>query len=69
MKNLTVLSLAVVAVLLMLYAGFDAMAKSYSYGPFLIFIAVCTAIGVGIDLFNHIQVRLRKSNVRKLGRF
>jgi hypothetical protein len=69
MKNLTVLCLAIVTVVLMLYAGYDGMSKNYSYGPFITFIGVCTAVGVAIDLFNHIQVRLRKSNVRKLGRF
>jgi hypothetical protein len=67
MKNLTVLSLAIVAVIVMLYAGFDALTKNYSYGPFMTFIGSCTAVGVGIDLFNHIQVRIRKGNVRKLG--
>ena len=69
MKNLTVLCLAIIAVVLMLIAGYDGMSKNYSYGPFITFIGVCTAIGVAIDLFNHIQIRIRKSNVRKLGRF
>ena len=69
MKNLTVLTLAIVAVITMLYAGFDAMTKNYSYGPFLIFVGTCTAIGVVIDFYNHIQTRLRKSKVSKLGRF
>ena len=69
MKNLTLLCLAVIAVVLMLYAGFDGLSKNYSYGPFITFIGACTAVGVAIDLFNHIQVRIRKGNVRKLGRF
>ena len=64
-----VLTLAIVAVIVMLYAGVDGMMRHYSYGPFVTFIGVCTALGVGIDLFNHIQLRLRKNNVRKLGRF
>ena len=69
MKHLTVLSLAIVAVIVMLYAGFDALSKNYAYGPFMTFIGACTAVGVAIDLFNHIQLRIKKSNVRKLGRF
>jgi hypothetical protein len=69
MKNLTVLLLAIIAVITMLYAGFDGLEKDYSYAPFMTFIGACTAVGLAIDLFNHIQIRLRKSNVRKLGRF
>lgn len=69
MKNLTVLALAIVAVTLMIYAGFDALAKNYAYGPFITFIGCCTAIGVSIDVYKLIQVRVRRSNVRKLGRF
>lgn len=69
MKNLTVLFLAIIAVCVMLYAGIQAISNNYSYGPFMTFIGLCTAVGLSIDLFNHIQVRIRKSNVRKLGRF
>ena len=69
MKNLTVLFLAVIAVSVMLYAGIQAIANNYSYGPFMTFIGFCTAVGLSIDLFNHIQLRIRKGNVRKLGRF
>lgn len=69
MKNLTVLSLAIVAVIILLYAGVDALSKNHSYGAFMTFIGACTAVGLSIDVVNHIQLRLRKSNVRKLGRF
>jgi hypothetical protein len=69
MKNLTVLTLAIIAVITMLYAGFDAMTKSYAYGPFLIFIGTCTAVGVVIDFYNHVQMMIKKSKVNKLGRF
>jgi hypothetical protein len=69
MKNLTVLFLAIIAVCVMLYAGIQAIVNNYSYGPFMTFIGLCTAVGLSIDLFNHIQLRIRKSNVRKLGRF
>jgi hypothetical protein len=69
MKKTTVLILAIIAVALMLYAGVNALTNDYSYGPFMIFIGVCSAVGLTIDVFNHIQLSLRKSNVRKLGRF
>jgi hypothetical protein len=69
MKDLTALLLAIVAVCLMLYAGVHAISNDYSYGPFITFIAVCSAVGLSIDVFNHIQIRIKKSNVRKLGRF
>jgi hypothetical protein len=69
MKNLTVLSLAIVAVIITLYAGFNAMTNNYSYGPFVTFIGFCTAVGLSIDVFNIVQVKIRKGNVRKLGRF
>ena len=69
MKNLTLLCLAAIAVTVMLYAGFDGLTKNYAYGPFITFIGGCTAIGVAIDVYNHIQERIRKSNTRKLGRF
>ena len=69
MKNLTVLFLAIIAVCVMLYAGIQAIANDYSYGPSMTFIGLCTAVGLSIDVFNHIQIRIRKSNVRKLGRF
>lgn len=69
MKNLTVLLLAIIAVITMLYAGVDGLSKNYSYAPFITFIGACTAVGLAIDVFNHIQIRIRKSNLRKLGRF
>jgi hypothetical protein len=69
MKNVTVLVLAIIAVCLMLFAGVNAMINHYSYGAFLTFIGICSAAGLSIDLFNHVQIRIKKSNVRKLGRF
>jgi hypothetical protein len=69
MKNLTALLLAIVAVCLMLYAGLNAISNNYPYGPFMTFIGACSAVGLSIDVFNHIQIRIKKSNVRKLGRF
>lgn len=69
MKNTTILLLALVAVMTLLFFGLDAMENNRSYGAFVTFIAGCSAVGLAIDLFNHIQLSVRKNNVRKLGRF
>lgn len=69
MKNISVLVLATIAVAAMLYAGINGITNNYSYGPFIMFIGFCTAVGLSIDLFNLVQVKIKKSNVRKLGRF
>jgi hypothetical protein len=66
MKNYKYLSLAILAVVVMLYAGIDGIINQYSYGPFVTFVGGCTAVGVAIDLIQHVQLSLRKSNVRKL---
>jgi hypothetical protein len=69
MKNFTLLLLAIIAVFVMLYAGVNGLNNHYSYGPFITFVGGCTAVGVAIDLFNHFQLQLKRSNIRKLGRF
>jgi hypothetical protein len=69
MKNVTVVSLAVVAVITMIYAGINALTNDYAYGPFITFIGACSAVGLVIDIYNMIQIRIKKSNVRKLGRY
>jgi hypothetical protein len=67
MKNYTLLFLAIVAVITMLYAGINGIMNDYYYGAFLTFIGACTAIGLSIDVYNVIQLWIRKSNIRKLG--
>jgi len=69
MKKIFVLIAAVFVVVLMIYAGLQALMQELSYGPFITFIGICTAVGLGIDIYNHVQLLLRKGNVRKLGRF
>lgn len=69
MKNLLLLSLALVAVTVMLYAGLNGLMKHHSYGSFFTFIGGLTTVGLGMDVVNHLKVRTRKANVRRLGRF
>lgn len=69
MKNVTVVSLAIVAIATMIYAGINGLTNDYAYGPFITFIGFCSAVGLVIDLYNMIQLRIKKSNVRKLGRY
>lgn len=67
MKNLTLLALAFLMVIVLLFAGVNGLLNDYSYGPFLTFVGGCTAIGLSIDVVNHVKLRIRKSNIRKLG--
>lgn len=68
-KSVLVFGLAVVAVVLMIYAGIDALNKDRSTsGLFFTFIGSCTAIGLGIDIAHHIKTTLRRNKVKKLGR-
>jgi hypothetical protein len=69
MKNFFLLSLALVAVITLLYAGFNGLVKDHSYGPFFTFIGAITTIGLGIDVVNHLKIHIRKNKVRKLGGF
>lgn len=69
MKNhLTVLMLAIVLVAVMAVAGIDGMIRGTSFGPFFLFVAVCTAAGLSLDLTKFIKERLRQSHIRKFGR-
>ena len=68
-KNLLTLSLALLAVIVMLYAGLNGLTNDHSYGFFFTFIGAVTTIGLGLDVVNHLRIHLRRSNVRKLGRF
>ena len=69
MRNFLLLGLALLAVMALLYAGLNGLMKNHSYGFFFIFIGALTTIGLGLDVVNQLKVHVRKSNVRKLGRF
>ena len=69
MKNLLLLSLALLAVIVILYAGLHGLTKDHSYGFFFIFIGAFTTIGLGMDVVNHLRIQVMKNSVRKLGRF
>ena len=66
MKKFTVLALALLAVAVMLFAGVNGILREHSYGPFFLFIAVCTAAGLSLDITRIIKDRIRRSNLRKL---
>lgn len=68
MKKFFLLSLVLVAVIVLLYAGLNGLTKNHSYGFFFTFIGALTTIGLGLDVVNHLRVHVRKSDVRKLGR-
>lgn len=68
MKNILSLGLALLAVTVMLYAGVNGVVNEHSYGFFFIFIGGITTIGLGMDVVNHLKIRIKKGAVRKLGR-
>lgn len=68
-KKLLTFSLALLAVIFMLYAGLNGLTKDHSYGFFFTFIGAVTTIGLALDVVNHLRLQVRKSNVRKFGRF
>lgn len=69
MRNFLMLGLALLAVMALLYAGLNGLMKNHSYGFFFIFIGALTTIGLGLDVVNQLKMHVRKTNVRKLGRF
>lgn len=69
MRNFLMLALALLAVIAILYAGLNGLMKNHSYGFFFIFIGSLTTIGLGLDVVTQLKEHVRKSNVRKLGRF
>lgn len=69
MKNFLMLGLALLAVIVLLYAGLNGLIKNHSYGFFFTFIGALTTIGLGLDVVNQLKAHVRKSHVRKLGRF
>lgn len=68
MKNIFLLSLALVAIIITLYAGLHGLTKNHSYGFFFLFTGAITTIGLGIDVVNQLKIHVRKTNLRKLGR-
>jgi hypothetical protein len=55
MKNLKVFGLVLLGIVVTFYVGANGLSENYSWGPFLIFVGVCSAIGFSIDLFNHFR--------------
>lgn len=64
MKKIT---LALLAVVFMIYLGFYGMENHLSSGPFFMFVGVCTSIGLALDIIIMIKQRIRRSRISKLG--
>ena len=67
-KTFLLLSLVLLAVIVILYAGLTGLTQDHSYGIIFTFIGGVTTIGLGMDVVNHLKVHVRKTSVRKLGR-
>lgn len=58
MKQWMVFVLAFLGVLMMVYAGIDALSRNQERtGMFLTFVGIMTVIGLVIDLVNHLKTR------------
>lgn len=68
MKKFFVLLLALLGVIIILYAGLNGLIENHSYGLFFTFIGAITTVGLGLDVVNHLKIEIRKNSVRKLGR-
>lgn len=68
MKNIFLLCLALLAVIVILYAGLHGLTRNHPYGFFFLFTGAITTIGLGLDVVNQLRMHVRKANVRKLGR-
>lgn len=66
MKNVILFSLCLLVTGIILYIGLHGLDHHHQYGSFLTFIGAITTVGLGIDIVNHIQTGIRKSNIRKL---
>ena len=67
MKKFLLLSLALLGVIVLLYAGLNGLTKDHTYGFFFTFTGALTTIGLGIDVVNQLRVQEQKNSIRKLG--
>jgi hypothetical protein len=65
--NMKQLLLAFTGISVLIYLGYYGIENQSESGPFFMFIGVCTAIGLTLDVANVIRQWVRKSNLRKLG--
>lgn len=68
MKNVTVFILASILVGVLFIAGVNGILRGHASGPLFIFLGVCSAIGLAIDVNKLIRERVRQSNAKKFGR-
>ena len=62
------LFLVFVLVAVLVYAGVDGLMKDHATGPLFIFLAVCTATGLTMDINRLVKERVRRNNIKKFGR-
>ena len=66
MKKFALLGLALIAVIIILHIGVQGLINDHAYGSFFTFIGALTTIGLGIDVVSHLEMGIRKNNIRKL---
>ncbi len=66
MKKFALLGLALIAVIIILHTGVQGLINDHAYGSFFTFIGALTTIGLGIDVVSHLEMGIRKNNIRKL---
>lgn len=66
MRSFKIFSLALLAVAAVFFIGVQQLSRNVSGGTFFVFVGACTAVGLTIDIVNHIRERIRRNNVRKL---
>jgi hypothetical protein len=59
--------LAITGIVALIYMGYYGMESQSQSGPFFMFIGICTAIGLTLDIVILVRQRIRKMNLRKLG--
>lgn len=67
-KTLLLLSLALLAVAIILYAGLNGLTNDRSYGMFFTFVGGFTTVGLGMDVVNQLRTHIRRKALRKFGR-
>lgn len=67
MKKIFIFLLALLAVIITLYAGLNGLMEDHAYGTFFTFVGAITTVGLGVDIVNHLKLEARKNTLRKLG--
>jgi site-specific recombinase len=66
MHSIKVFGLSILAIAIIILMGIQQLPVNHDLGMFFVFVGGCTAIGLTLDLVNHVKERIRKNNLRKL---